>query len=140
MPHEIALKYLGKKSNFKFVNERVGEIQFGPDPVWIPASHAEWLMEVNPKMFEKTDERGAAEPIEDAADIIGAKSKAEIEAEDDAMFEPEPDAEQEPEPDIGANDEDKQPPDPAGELVCPKCGKEYRDKTWLDKHIATCKR
>ena len=126
--HEIALQYLGKKNPFKFENKKIGvPVVFGNEPVWLPADKAEWLMEVNPKMFKKVNERSDEDiVIEDAADIIKAKEKAD-EPDIFDTFIPEPEIP--PEEKI---DED------AVVYTCPKCKREYKDKGWYDKHIEKC--
>ena len=125
--HEIALQYLGKKSPFKFENKKIGiPIVFGTEQVWLSADKAEWLMEVNPKMFKKVDERSDEDlVIEDAPDIIKAKEKADEPDIFDTFI---------PEPEVAPEEKT----DTANVFSCPKCKREYKDKAWYDKHIEKC--
>ena len=124
---EIALEYNGKKKPFQFSNPKTGKLSFAPKSVtWVEKPAAEWLMSVNPGLFNKVGERGAGyEEIADAADIINKKLLAdEADAKIDDL-----------EPENTDPDETE-----AVFHVCEKCGRKYADaqQVWYDTHIAKC--
>ena len=115
--HKIKLLYLGKKKPKKLsIPDLTMEYVFDDKPQWINAYDANWLMGVNPRMFQKQGEKN--EPVvEDAEDIV---------PKEDLELPPEPE-----EPDTIKNQEE-------GDFVCDKCGKAYKVKWAYDRHIASC--
>lgn len=56
---EVQLKYnCGKKKPFI----KIGNYEFGKEPVWIPKSDADALTKLNPKMFQRLAERETEKP------------------------------------------------------------------------------
>lgn len=78
--HEIALKYVGRKKRPRTVDipKFKNKLLFGHEPVWMPAEQANWLMEINPAMFQKVGEKNAAESfIEDAEVMLANRDRTE---------------------------------------------------------------
>lgn len=107
---EILLKYVGKKRPFKIPPMFRHEATFGNDPVWVPSMCALKLIEVNPAMFQKLQERDLENPVEFADEI---KPKEELK-----------------EPEIESEVQ--------GQFVCESCGKSYTVEHFYLKHISKC--
>jgi hypothetical protein len=112
---EFKLQYRGKKIPFTTPPIVKPAFVFTGDPLWIPASAAALLMQINPSMFAKSGERDLENPVVDAASI---KAKPELAVPD--------------EPDIQPDIEPQWP------YNCALCGKGYKIERFYQNHIATC--